>query len=399
MSANFDRRTSTQLKSWFKAVDIACEDTTSGLLVTSKEGKKVPVSVISKGEEAVPGVVSIYGPDLTSRNLQKGIDAFDALQRALGYEPRQPVDRGPLPGHKAHYASEFELVAMRHNEFRRSPNPDPKKLADYKLVVDKAIWKFYRKNQQACLDHGLEVGDLRTYATIWTCNYIALHEAADKDQKENERFLFQHLSQRFIEFREQMNKKARNVLPMLDEAFIAMHGRTYEYANMTDWHVSEEEGPADLASFENVVDPEAVVVEEEERTLADQDRSRKSAIAFLNEKLNGMEHDEMVELLANAVGNDRIHVDARRAASRRLQNHAQACAECTGRDLPRAPGDNSVPSNLPVEDELGNVYENPRAAAKALGLYPSNVRAVLSGRYSHTGGHTFKYVAPTSGNL
>ncbi len=57
-------------------------------------------------------------------------------------------------------------------------------------------------------------------------------------------------------------------------------------------------------------------------------------------------------------------------------------------------GDDSAPSNVPIEDESGNVYPTIKAAAEALGLFPSNIRAVLSGRYSHSGGHSFKYSAP-----
>lgn len=390
MDSTFDRRISTQLKTWLTAVDIAYQDTASGLVVNSKEGDPVPVDL---GTDRRPNSISVRGRDLTSRDLNKSLKAFQTLQEALGYEPRLPVDRGPIPTQKMHYARDFELVAMRHSEFRRAPNPRDEDLAQYRVVIDKAVWKFYRKNQQMCSDHGYDVGDLRTYAYLWTVNYMGLYDRPNLEKEERERFLCHYLGQRFSEFHGQLQKKKRNTLPMLDDAFIAAHGRPYEYSTKSNWFATSEE---DQDS------PEEAWIAEEEQGNAPKGKSytkraaaRKEAGAILDERLRELDHDQMVAVLSDAIENDRIHLDARREASRRLRAHSTVCEKCANVELPKMAGDDTVP-NLPIEDEKGNVYASPREAADRLGLYPSNVRAVLSGRYAHTGGHTFNYLRPSS---
>ncbi len=391
MDSTFDRRISTQLKTWLTAVDIAYQDTTSGLVVTSKTGDPVPVDL---GTQRRPNSIFIRGKDLTSRSLGKSLKAFQALQLALGYEARTPVDRGAIPTKKMHHKEDFELVAMRHSEFRRVPNPDEADLAEYKVVIDKAVWKFYRKNQQVCHDHGYDVGDLRTYAYIWTVNYMGLYDRPNLVKEERERFLCHYLGQRFAEFHRHLQKKRRNTLPMLDDAFIATHGRPYDYGTKSNWFASsdeDQESPEEAwLAAEGEEDESPKEKSYVKRTLA-----RKEASAVLDEHLMRMDHDQMVLVLSGAVENDRIHLDARREASRRLRAHAARCEKCDAAELPHMPGDETV-ANLSIEDEKGNIYATPREAAKALGLYPSNVRAVLSGRYAHTGGHKFSYVRPST---
>ncbi len=387
MDTTFDRRVSTQLKTWLTAVNIAYQDTTAGLVVTSKNGDPIPVDL--EGSRR-PNSIAVKGRDLTSRDLGKSLKAFQGLQLALGYEPKAPVDRGPIPTQKMHYARDFELVAMRHSEFRRVPNPKTADLAQYKVVVDKATWKFYRKNQQVCGDHGYDVGDLRTYAYLWTTNYLGLYDRPEKAQEERERFLCHFLGQRFAEFYKQLKKKKRNTLPMLDDAFIAAHGRPYEYGSKSNWFSSGEE---DQESPEEawIAEEEAEEAPKKNRSYAKRTAARDEASAILTERLKDMDHDAMVALLSGAVENDRIHQDARREASRRLRAHTTVCTKCKDLVLPKMEGDGAVP-NLPFKDENGNLYKTPQEAATKLGLYPSNVRAVLSGRYAHTGHHTFTYV-------
>ena len=391
MTSKFEMRITAQLKTWLTAVGIGYEDSTQGLVVTSKDGAKVPVAVVLKGTQPAPGAIRLLARDLSSRDLAKSLNVFLGLQEALGYTPpKMPVNRGPIPTHKASFLDDFELVAMRHTDFRRSPNPSNEVLRSFKVVVDKAVWKFYKKNIQTCADHGYEIEDLRSYAMIWTVNYLGVKQGEQLERDDNERHLFQYLSQRFIEFREQLNKKARNVLPMLDDAYIAMHGRPYEYSNKTGWFAAEAEVDNEWEI------PTTAEEGSESVTGAARERSKKAAATELNEQLAAMPHERMVTVLSDAVANDRIHLDARRAASRKLQAHARKCLECSEVEFPRAPGDGSVPNNLPIVDEAGEVFGSAKEAAARHGVYPSNVRAVLSGKYAHTGGHVFKYVQPSA---
>jgi hypothetical protein len=259
------------------------------------------------------------------------------------------------------------------------------------MVIDKAVWQFFRKNQQVCQDHLYGPDDLRTYAQVWTVSYISLYEVAGAPQGDRERFLFQFLRQKFMEFRKLLDKKGRNILPMLDDAHIATHGRPYDYANAESWYSA---GDPEAGLVEEIEDLDSIEVGEAVRSRSAQAGAPRVS---LDEHLRDMPHNKMVEVLSAAVENDRIHLDARREASRRLKAHAMRCDNCSKReDLPNIAGDDSVPGDLPIEDERGTVYANPREAAKALGVFPSNVRAVLSGRYSHTGGHVFRYVKPSA---
>jgi hypothetical protein len=338
---------------------------------------------VDLGDQQRPGAIAVK--DLTDRDLGKSLNAFTALQVALGYEPKAPVDRGPIPTHKASSADDFHGVAMRHSEFRRVPNPPAWKLKAYEDVIGKTAWKFYRWNTQVCQDHGLDVDDLKSYASIWTCNYIGMYEISDKVDGENKRFLSSYLQQRFGEFRKQLDKQGRNILPTLDEAFIALHGRPYEYTRKADWDTD------DSIEFDIADEPN----EEQPQGRAEGQRGRRTRHATeLRERLGEMPHDDMVQALSMTIESDRVHMDARRAASKHLHAHAKKCAACFAKELPRVEGDDSVPGNVPIEDEAGNVYLNIRAAAQALGLFPSNIRAVLSGRYAHSGGHKFKFVNP-----
>jgi hypothetical protein len=385
MVSKFETRITNQLKSWLAAVGIGFEDSTNGLVVTSKEGSKVPVTVVMKGTVPATGL-SIQAKDVGARDLRKALKAFGGLQEALGYTPpKVPVDRGPVPTRKAHFSDDFELVALRHNDFRRSPNPTNAELMSFKTVIDKAVWWFFKKNIQNCADHGMEVDDLRSYAMAWTCSYLALYRT-EESREVNEKHLCQSLKQRFMDFRDYLDKKARNVLPMLDDAYIALHGRPYEYSNKSEWYATEADQDNDWEIPPGGEDKESEAAK----------HSRKDATVALDEALAALPHERLVEVLSDAVKNDRIHLDARRAASRKLQMHARKCTECSGADLPRAPGDGSVPNNLPIQDEKGTVFQSAKEAAQAHKVYPSNVRAVLSGRYSHTGGHRFSYVRPVS---
>lgn len=371
MTANMDRRIKNQIKSWLGAVGIPAhvDRLNKTLHVTDSAGNCVVIETDLHGHSSA---ICVNPKDYTSRNLQRGLDAFRGLQVALGYEPKLPVDRGPAFEGKAHYSNNFELVAMRHTDFRRCPNPPPGKLESYGTVIETASRKFFRTNSVKCQDNLLGIGDLRTYAQLWTCEYITLMEDPTLDQRENERYLYKFLSQRFTEFRKVLDKKNRNVLPMLDDAFISLHGRTYDYANKASWYAADAEE-----------DPSEVVADE-------QDEEQPEG-PTLDEQLSAMGHDQMVAALKAAVENDRIHLDARREASKRLQAHAMKCDDCSGVDFPRAHGDDGIVGASPIVDENGRVFATPKDAAKKLGLYASNIRAVLSGRYKSTGGHVFKY--------
>ena len=360
MITTYERRTETQLKTWLTAVEIPFVD--GPFRAMDKGGHLVPLILAKNTPDVNDGIV-VSG--ITGRDLTRSLKAFGELQRNLGYLPKVPVDRGAAPEHQASYEDEFDLVAFRHSEFRRSPNPPPRALEAYRTVIEKSVWKFLRSNSHLCQDNMLSTDDLRTYAQVWTCNYIALYEVTNPSQDEKERYLAQFLGQRFSEFKKLWDKKARHMFPSLDDAFIGTHGGVpYDYGNKSNW----------TTTLTSVEEPTAL---------------KQGPIQSLDSQLESLGHDRMVEALLGAANNNRIHPDARAEASRRLRTHTNACSRCATVDVPHVHGERAVIA--PVVDESGTVYPTPQDAAKALGLWASNVKAVLRGKYKSTGGHVFKY--------
>jgi hypothetical protein len=294
------------------------------------------------------------------------------------------MNRGPTPIKKPDYTTDFELVAFKHTEFRKVENPPVEKLLAYEDAMEQLIWKFMRSNVQLCSDHLLAFDDLKTYALVWTVNYIGLYEIREtRGEEENIKLYKTYLQQRFsAELRGTLKKKERSVLPSLDEAYIGMRGRTYDYGNKGVW-----EGDEVLPEEEEDIDPEGKM-----GYTFDPAKKKAEAARELTERLEQLPHDEMVSVLLMMAENNRIPTEANHEAARRMKEHAAKCKDC--KDIV-VPGDDRAivtPKNVPIQDENGTVYADVAAAATALGLVRSNIRAVLGGRYKHTGGHTFKYL-------
>lgn len=378
------------LKTWLTAVGIPHRPGGPGeadVVADDRSGTEVGVSLVGSSN---PALVTIDGRALTGRSLRQAFAHFGDLQVRLGYEAVDPVDRGDAPEGKAHYADEPELVMIKHTELRRVPNPADAHLESYEETIDKATWRFLRSNAQLCADNMYNFDDLRQYAMMWTIAYIGLYEIENPEENENEKVLYTYLSQRFTaELRGTLLKKQRSILPMLDEAFIGTRGRTYDYSNKAAWE-GEEIVP------EEVDDPQYVSRHCKIDTASSSSR-KSSAARLLVEQLSSLPHDSMVDVLAQATTNDRIDMDARKEAARRLKEHVVKCQKCQHLQLPELASGCGIetPSNVGIEDENGVVYESAAAAAKVLGLVASNIRSVLAGKYRHSGGHTFKYVLPT----
>lgn len=306
-----------QLKVWLGAIGIACRvrDPYS-LWVTRKDGEEV---VVYLGPGARPeGSIPVSAAVVTGRSLKESLRVFSALQEVLGYEPRVPVDRGPIPEHKLENGACFEFSAMRHTALRRVPNPTAKQLLRYDLVINRAVGKFFRANRDLCRNHQLEVGDLKTYAQLWACTFIFLVELDTTRPSDNEKLLYRHVAQRFCGLRQNLFSQGRSTLPSLDEAFIGTHGRPYDWQNFEGWGSTEERVPTDILYVRRHC----------KLDLSSPSARRKSATKLLKEELGRLGHDRMVEVLKEAESNDRIEGEARAEAVRQLRLHNQECEVC-----------------------------------------------------------------------
>lgn len=293
----------------------------------------------------------ILASELAHRNKPVAVAAFHALTEAAGYGRPEPLSRGADPTKKLSFEDNFELVAMRHKEFRKVPNPTAADLAQYSKVVDKAISRFLYINTKICRRHGLEKEDLRTYAQIWTCNFLGLYKVANPTNNDNERKLYAHLCQRFGNFVEVLLKKERSCIPDSQTASVAMYGRPHEAGRIgTGRRVWQQEYEAtvdealeqELEEIGSVdgeeelsFDPEGLVAEEasdvdtEEREQKAMDlRRRKDAQVTLRAEFAKLDHETLTYLLEEAAANGALCPDARAEAKKQLRLHRNACGSC-----------------------------------------------------------------------
>lgn len=328
----------------------------------TSQGGRIHVKV-GKETDARPAVGHMFLPqsELTHRRRAVAIAAFQRLTVAGGYGPLSPPDRGVDPEKKLCFEDDFELVAMRHREFRKVPNPSEEELTHYDRVVSKAVARFMYINRKICARHGIESSDMKTYAQVWACNFLGLYKISNPQQgNDNERMLYTHLCQRAANFVEVLLKKERSCIPDSQTASVGLYGRPYESGMQLrrswqeDHEASFEEALED--SLEDEIGPQtdpigmilsgnsfftktffddtestipAIRAEALEKALKKEEAARrKTAQAALKEALGGLEHDRMVELLTEAMENDALCYDARQEARKQLRLHRAACESC-----------------------------------------------------------------------
>jgi len=317
-----NQTTLTTLKSWLKAVNIDFKTSeNAGLVVKTATGTEVCVVIGGASAEGAVAVNLDFGGRSLQKSLQGSLDAFQALQLALGYEARNPVDRGAIPEKKLANGEGVELTAMRHTEFRRCPNPTKAQIDVYKVPMENTTWRFFKTNTELLADHQMGIEDLKTYVLVWVTNFLGMYELADKSLTENKKLLHTYLSQRFSDLREYLFNQGRNVLPDLDDAAIALRGRPFNYTDKNFW----EGVDTDLVP-EPTEDDETLDLIEENRDLK---ANRSKANELLDTAFGAMEHGQLVEVLAGAAKNYRIDPEARKEAGRRLAAHTANCAECS----------------------------------------------------------------------
>lgn len=356
-----NNRAITQLSGWLTAVEVQFGPATTpdtDLVVTHRDGHLIPVKVATTDTAPLSeGAITVLANDITSKHSAVALYAFHQITFAAGYGNPVPVDRGPTPTKKLHFDNNFELVCMRHMEFRRVPNPKLAELMQYIPVMKKAIKNFLDINGNLCARHVIDFDDLMTYTQVWTCNFLGLFKIQRPTRNDNERLLSNYLKQRFAEFSQMLKKKGRNCLPDFETVAITMTGMVYfgrgkngsNYtpelealeATFDEMHEAEQElevGGLDemdelglLTLDEPLVESEMSAEDEaQERRLSDAAR-RKWAQKELATELAKLPHDKMVEMLAGAVQNASLCYDARAEAQKQLRLHREKCQPCTAK--------------------------------------------------------------------
>lgn len=316
------------LRSWLRAVNVPLLPRKAGcdLAVTGKDGTPLFVQVsMNPDEPTKDGVLKVLARDVTGKKIEVALAAFHQITDAAGYDRAQPLDRGAGPElneqgnpKKLHYSDEDFLVAMRHNEFRRSPNPPADRWQQYRPTIDKTVWAFLRNNFELAARHTLGYDDLASYARCWVVNFCARYEIQNPKNNDNEKLLYVYLEQRLRELRSILQKKERSMMPDVETLSLALYGRPHVDTEVTPSIDDEEVEEIDLE----------YVARRCELDTSTPEARRESAGKKLAELLDQLPHDQLVETLQTAAANRFFDITARKEASRRLKEHVGACASC-----------------------------------------------------------------------
>lgn len=312
---------------------------------------------------------------LSSPNKVTALKAFHEITETAGYGKPIPVDRGPDPEHKLNLDDEFELVAMRHREFRLAPNPSEATLKRYLPIVNNVVRHYFNspKNRSLFLACGYTEDDLKTFALIWTTNYIHKYTIANDDNYDNEKLLTTHLKQRFNEFLPLLWKKASIWFPAADAVTSGLYPDVPSKRLYTeDWGNAEERKTIQVEEETETSEPIAIdtyqppaakapllpqpsfkgaklggaygkiyfndprVEQEDDLKYIKRNNKldtssassrKKSASALLAQSLLALPHNTRLTKLVNAAENRSFSIDVRKEAGKQIRLHRSSCKE------------------------------------------------------------------------
>lgn len=355
----------TIVRSWLTACGIPHDRGSRqgvDLVVKSKNGKSFDVSVV-KGTVPPADTLVIAAPDLTGKR-SRAFSAFHRITIAAGYGEPIPVDRQEDPT-KANgevfrprfNEAEFDLVAFRHREFRKCPNPTPQEWRDYMSVIEVAIRRFYSTNYTLLKQQGMELQDLTSYAMVWAVNYIKLYVDSEKDLEQNRKLMHAHLKQRFAEFRALLYKKGQSCIPDREVAEIALTGNIDDgnrqagrASDLLAWPTMEEipgdayreaaaieEDQENEETYQKNLYLEAISNGKKPKEPASDKTRRRQSQRRLRQALETLDHETLLETLKTASENKALCFDAQHEAARQLELHKRACRTCSNASDPPNP--------------------------------------------------------------
>jgi len=153
---------------------------------------------------------------------ENGLKVFESAVQRAGFQPK-PIFRGTLDKEYFSAKDDWDLVAMRHREFRVAPDPTPEDWKRFRPVAEVAARKFCRMNPGLCQRLQFEYEDVLQYALLWTVNFLHKYRLLQDSGTENERLLMAHLRQRYAELAKLMEKRDANTNVTLDTLKVALY--------------------------------------------------------------------------------------------------------------------------------------------------------------------------------
>lgn len=296
-----------KLTSWLEAVGIPYKELENGLFVSDKTGNLQKVEIVQQrsGGFAAQNTVALLADEIESHTRQIALKSFHALTVPLGYGEPIPVRRPDAPKSRLNGSDNFELVAMRHAEFRRVPNPSDEELLKYKPTMKMVLKRARSKYRYIFNDfEGMGEDDLMTYLQIWTCNYLGLYRV--KDETENKKKLYSHLWQRMTGLLKIWYRRVKTYHPP-PTVVTASAGLVYQ--NIQTEIQNHETDPLILPQTTKKL-------------------NKKAASESLKKRFNALPHDKMVAILTEYQSNEHLAEDVQMEARKKLNEHKAECPLC-----------------------------------------------------------------------
>lgn len=350
------------VRSWLRSLDIPVREGGRpgvDMVVTHADGTDLPVAIAVDEFCPVPeGGVRVMARCVVGRREQDALAAFDQIVEASGRSPQRPFREGPERPlneqgnpRKLIYRDEEFLVAIRHNEFRRTPNPPHDRWEKYRRAMHWISRSFFFKNYELCRRQLMDLEDVLQYARCLMVNFCSRYERVSYEgdrwdlQTVNDGLFMQYLRQRFTGLYQILEKREVSTLPSSGAV------ETILGVNAMDHHPCPDEvyqlaldNPAELAEARAVwrgekdgeipdiflrgsVDQDYVARKCELDTSTPEAR-RKSAKTKLGELLGKMPHDEMMQVLTGVATDPAQDFSARQEAFRQIKKHAKGCSLC-----------------------------------------------------------------------
>jgi hypothetical protein len=324
----------------------------AGLVVEKGAGGLIWVKINPGGEEVVtPDLIELNAAEVIGRNQVARDRCLHVVTVAAGYGSPKIIDRGPAPTARV-YGDDPDRVIFRESVFRNTVNPTPKVYERLEPVIMTCVRFFYRKNRDLCVRLGYEIGDLKTYAQVWTANFWNTGRTLiNEEANGNERLLYNFLRQRFSEFNQQMRVfRTRSTLADRQSIQIGL-GTSYVFEGTSDASGSLLTAVKVSDDDENTAWPFKSRQRIPEIDVSDPDARRASAKALLLKRLNDMPHAEMLDVLMYTARSVYACPDARSEAVKQLVTHKKSCPACeptTRKDLA-----SSLFAGAALQEEVG----------------------------------------------
>ena len=294
------------VESWLTAWGIEFERDGDWLTVEGKSVAFYAADCLAPGAD-----VTLHMGALLARNFDRSMRQVEKLMKVLGRK-MPPLARRPTEEQAA--PDDYLGRSMRLRLFSQTPNPSEEAIAARWYIVKREADRACRRFRYITDTLGLEQSDFYTLGRVFLTIY--LHRFQDlNNSARNKANLTLFLHQCFSRWAKVTRKDMRSIIP--DARGVLVHqvmaapvpGASLEWSAEEPFYTMPEYVEQVEAASTEPMDP----------------REARKAVT---KALAAMEHDEMVEKLAEVMRSAYLDHDTRRAATLRFNRHLAKCEAC-----------------------------------------------------------------------